>query len=157
MSYKCPTCGDRRIDVSIRTWAFLVEDPDDPESFETDIDEASNHDHEWDDESTGQCRICGHTAPMADFNDKPTDAWIVVQEGGSSSEIYAHSFDCEEGANLFRMGCSEGGYRTGKPVKVPAFLVDDPNFGIALEEILKTTLNLECVKVPEVDEDATPT
>lgn len=45
--------------------------------------------------------------------------WVVIQEGGSSVELYAHSFDTLQDAEAFRYSCAEGAYQTTDPIAVP--------------------------------------
>jgi hypothetical protein len=54
--YRCPTCKSaKHLDVTIETWARLIQPDDDPEAFQTDLDEADQHDHEWSDNSVMMC------------------------------------------------------------------------------------------------------
>lgn len=55
--YKCPECGSDALEVTIETWARLIQDEDGPQ---TDTDEAQHHDHEWGDNSVMRCVKCGH-------------------------------------------------------------------------------------------------
>lgn len=36
--------------------------------------------------------------------------WVAVQEGGSSGEIYLHSFDCAEEAGEYEKDCEKSSY-----------------------------------------------
>lgn len=48
-------------------------------------------------------------------------AYAVVQEGGSSVEIYLHVSDTLADAEAFRLDCTnDGGYRTSGVIEVPA-------------------------------------
>jgi len=50
---RCPSCkDDTQLEVIIKTGAMLTPDG-------TDIFEAANGDHEWDDESALACHSCG--------------------------------------------------------------------------------------------------
>lgn len=53
----CPTCKSKdHLEVVIETWAKLIQPNDEPEAFETDLDEAkTGHDHEWSENSVMQC------------------------------------------------------------------------------------------------------
>lgn len=52
------------------------------------------------------------------------DAFVVLQEGGSSAEQpYVSAWDTEEQANEHRASCAEAGYRTSKAIRVPSVFV----------------------------------
>ena len=54
--YRCPTCKSKdHLDVTIETWARLLQPDEEPEAFETDLDEAESHDHEWSANSVMMC------------------------------------------------------------------------------------------------------
>lgn len=36
--------------------------------------------------------------------------WVVVQEGGTSDEVYLHSFDTEDDARRFERSCEKASY-----------------------------------------------
>ena len=56
----CPDCqADTNLEIEIKTGALLKPDG-------TDIFEASNGDHIWDDESNAQCHECGWFGKVAD-------------------------------------------------------------------------------------------
>lgn len=49
--------------------------------------------------------------------------YLVIQEGGSSAELYPHLFDRRREAEVYRVACAkEGAYRTTPLIKVPARL-----------------------------------
>lgn len=51
--------------------------------------------------------------------------FIVIQEGGSSTELYANAFDSMEQARVFRESCADNGsYATTPPVEVPEKMAD---------------------------------
>ncbi len=66
-------------------------------------------------------------------------AYVVIQEGGSSGEIYVHAADSEAAAEDFRESCrDEGGYRTSDVIEVPAALAAQGEALYALlEEVLR--------------------
>lgn len=80
---------------------------------------------------------------------KSKKLFIVVQEGGSSSEYYIHAHDTLNEANKDRKGCAEASYRTSKPIEVPTALAkvlleNDPAesaFLEVLETVLRAPLN----------------
>lgn len=50
----------------------------------------------------------------------PKECFVVIQEGGSSTELYLHAFDSWKNAVDFRLSCmDEGAYCTTGPCKVP--------------------------------------
>jgi hypothetical protein len=54
--YQCPTCQSvDHLEVAISTWAKLIQPTDAPEDFQTDLDDASQHDHEWDSNAVMKC------------------------------------------------------------------------------------------------------
>ena len=64
-TYKCPVCQCKHsLEVVITTQAKLIQTDED--NLETDTDEASNRDHEWDDNSTMICG-CGFTGAAKEF------------------------------------------------------------------------------------------
>ena len=54
--YRCPICNSKdHLNVSMEVWAKLIQPDDEPEAFETDLDEAESHDHEWGNNSVMMC------------------------------------------------------------------------------------------------------
>ena len=54
--------------------------------------------------------------------------YCVVQEGGTSDELYLHSFDNVEDAEEHRHDCADSGsYRTSPVFSIPADLADHPD------------------------------
>jgi hypothetical protein len=51
---------------------------------------------------------------------KPETAHVVVQEGGSTGEFYAHAFTTRKAAAKYRRSCARAAYRATEPVEVPA-------------------------------------
>ncbi len=51
---------------------------------------------------------------------KPKTMLVVVQEGGSTDEFYAHAFSRRRDAAGFRRSCAKAAYRATEPVEVPA-------------------------------------
>jgi len=61
----CPQCGqDDEIDIAATVWVRLRPDG-------TDIFEAEDGDHEWENGSSAKCCACGHCATVAEFGAKP--------------------------------------------------------------------------------------
>lgn len=49
--------------------------------------------------------------------------WFLIQEGGSSTELYLHGWETEAEAEADRFACrDDGGYRTSAPIQGPAAL-----------------------------------
>ena len=70
--YKCPKCGSERLEVSIETWATLIQTDN---GFETDTTTASCGDHEWSENSVMLCCDCGEQDIADAFNvEAETDA-----------------------------------------------------------------------------------
>lgn len=82
-------------------------------------------------------------------------AFVLVQEGGISSELYVHSWDSFSEAEDDRVACSrDGAYRTSPIVEVPNRIANQEGFYEAVEALLQVSRELECVEVPEEDEQA---
>lgn len=81
---------------------------------------------------------------MAAKVQKGKPGFLVVQEGGSSTEMYAHGFEKLSHAEKYRKDCEkEGSYRTSVPVEIPAHFAGDPAFYAVVEEILKASLDVD--------------
>lgn len=79
--------------------------------------------------------------------------YLLVQEGGTSSELYVHAWDTLEAAEQDRIDCAaDGAYRTSEIVEAPASLVDHPDFYSVVEELLRASRDLECVEYAEEDD-----
>lgn len=84
--------------------------------------------------------------PAADAPAPETEptGYLVVQEGGSSTEIYTHGFNTEADADAYRASCSnDGSYRTSEPIAVPLSLMDHPAFGQVAEQIAAGAINVD--------------
>ncbi len=81
--------------------------------------------------------------------------FVVVQEGGSSTEIYLHVHDTAAEAEDDRVACADASYRTSAVVEVPGEVaaLGAPFYG-AVEDILKASLDFDYVDVPEGYGDA---
>jgi len=61
---RCPECGKGdEIDIAATVWVRLCPDG-------TDIFEAQNGDHEWEDASAAKCCSCGHDGVVSEFSTK---------------------------------------------------------------------------------------
>ena len=45
--------------------------------------------------------------------------YALIQEGGTSDELYLHVHDTMEEAEADRRSCAKGAYRTTEPIEVP--------------------------------------
>lgn len=69
--------------------------------------------------------------------------YCYVQEGGSSTEIYLHTFDTLADAEDGRIECAASAYRTSNIVEVPKKLADQEGFHDTIQEILMASLDFE--------------
>lgn len=75
--------------------------------------------------------------------DSDANVFVIVQEGGSSTELYIHEFEQREGAVNSRVHCAENGsYRTSEIIEVPASLANHPQFNEIVQQLVRATLNL---------------
>lgn len=78
----------------------------------------------------------------------PPTAFAVIQEGGTSSELYLSSFTFQEEALDFRRDCTrDGAYRTSSPIEIPAELnALGEMFYSVLDDVLSASTDdaLEC-------------
>ncbi|TXH16597.1 MAG: hypothetical protein E6R03_05215 [Hyphomicrobiaceae bacterium] len=67
---------------------------------------------------------------------KRKHGYIVIQQGGSSSELYLHAFDTLSEVRQYRKSCDNAAYETSEPVEVPLRLLDDKEFVDIAEAIV---------------------
>ena len=78
MSISCRQCGRAdELDVEILVWARLTDDG-------TDIDEAHQTDHEWDDNSMLHCDHCGHSETIGANKKPPRRLRSSAKKGGAA-------------------------------------------------------------------------
>lgn len=66
--------------------------------------------------------------------------YVLIQEGGSSAELYVHAHASLADAEADRVSCEEGGsYRTSEIVEVPASLAAHPQFYEVVEQLVRAT------------------
>ena len=84
------------------------------------------------------------------------DAFVVLQEGGSSMEgPYVSSWDSEEEANEHRVDCAKGSYRTSAPIQVPSvFAAFAEEFYELLDAVVATDFEYAPVSDQETEEEA---
>lgn len=71
-------------------------------------------------------------------------AFVLIQEGGSSSELYIHAHATYTEAFADRVSCAEdGSYRTSEIIEVPADLASHPKFYEVMEQLVRATLTLD--------------
>lgn len=73
--------------------------------------------------------------------DKKT-AFVVVQQGGATSEVYVHAFDTKGEANTYRKSCDRATYNTTEVLSVPNKIVETCDDVEALEAVVKAAVQL---------------
>lgn len=69
--------------------------------------------------------------------------YVLIQEGGSSTELYAHAHNTLADAKADRVSCArDGSYRTSRIVPVPADLANHPQFYDIVEQLVRASLAL---------------
>jgi hypothetical protein len=68
--------------------------------------------------------------------------FILIQEGGSSQELYLHTHNTMEEAKRDRISCAEASYSTSPVLEVPKSLADHPDFHAVVESLLGMTFEL---------------
>lgn len=108
------------------------------------------HDSEWDALEAANELIAKADAKAATLGEPPTPAFVVVQEGGSSGELYIHSSPSEEDAVAFRESCADAAYRTSGVIEVPAALAaHGEELYVLLEAVAVGTNNLDVFEPEE--------
>lgn len=90
-------------------------------------------------------------ADSAFLNDVHGPAYVVVQQGGSSCEMYVHSHDSEEDAENHRVDCArDGAYRTSPVIPVPASVAAlSELFYESVVAIVEASVQMELVDVDD--------
>jgi hypothetical protein len=84
---------------------------------------------------------------VSPYEKQQESVFVVVQEGGSSTELYVQQFDSSDAAHDYRVDCwKNGAYRTSPIVEVPRTLADHPGFDDAVQELLKAVQEVEGVE-----------
>lgn len=79
-----------------------------------------------------------------------TQGYLVVQEGGSSREMYVHGFDTIASADAYReSSVKEGAYRTSPPIQLPKSLLEHPEFFEVAESIAKGAVDVDYPEVTD--------
>ncbi len=63
---------------------------------------------------------------------------LVIQEGGSTGEIYVHGFYSLRDARRFRASAARAAYRTSAPIRVPIEFEEHLD---VIQDIVKAALN----------------
>lgn len=82
--------------------------------------------------------------------DEPV-GFLVIQEGGSSDELYSKTFTTESDALDFRQSAAQSSYATSEPISVPLVLLDHPLFSEIAERIAAAAGDVD---YPEDEQDA---
>jgi hypothetical protein len=78
------------------------------------------------------------------MSDVQEPAYVLIQEGGSSLELYVHAYHSVEEAEQGRIGCAEGAYRTSPVLEVPAELAGHGETLYSfLEDFVRLVLNID--------------
>ena len=93
---------------------------------------------------------CESPVETALAGDKEPVGFLVIQEGGSSDELYANAYETEADALDFRQSAAESSYPTSEPIAVPLVILDHPEF---IEIAQKIALAAGAVDYPDDDED----
>lgn len=91
------------------------------------------------------------------YND-PKPAFVLIQEGGSSTEHYVHAWDTQGEAEQDRINCTkDGSYRTSEIVEVPGAIANQPGFYDAVAELVNAACQtMDYVEVPEPNDGYDP-
>lgn len=70
---------------------------------------------------------------------KPGHLYLVVQQGGASTEMYLHAFDTYEQARNYRRSCDRASYASSRPIRVSEALAE--HLGV-IEGVLDAAMDL---------------
>lgn len=80
----------------------------------------------------------------ASVEDSKGPHFLVIQEGGSSQELYVQSLFTRAQAARYQASCgTEGAYRTSDVIEVPADLAEHPDFYRIAEQLAQAVFSLE--------------
>lgn len=75
---------------------------------------------------------------------KDGPVYMLIQEGGSSAELYIHAHETFSEAENDRVSCADdGSYRTSEIIEVPSDLAAHPKFFEVAEQLARATLTLD--------------
>ena len=66
--------------------------------------------------------------------------YLIVQEGGTTGELYVHTHNNRRSAEKDRVSCAGAGYRTTPVIRVPRALADTPRFYEILEAVARSVV-----------------
>jgi hypothetical protein len=93
------------------------------------------------------------TACRAATLEEPKPAFVLIQEGGSSAELYVHAWDTRCEAEQDRIDCTrDGSYRTSDIVEVPGALANNPGFYDTVAALVKAAS--QTLDYVETEDDA---
>ena len=76
-------------------------------------------------------------------------AFLFIQEGGSSGEIYAHIFGAKGDAEFNRLGCGKAGYNTSEVVAMPGLFGLQPGVADVLGQVACVARHLTHAESPK--------
>lgn len=99
-------------------------------------------------------RLHAHAEPLRPYCPTATavvgSVFVLIQEGGTSEELYVHAHDSRDAAEQDRVDCwTDGAYRTSEIIEVPASLASQPGFYEFAEALLKASHHLDGVEAEE--------
>ena len=97
-------------------------------------------------------RISVRLGDAALFKQVPHSAFLLIQEGGSSKELYLHAHSSYAEAQQDRLDCSQDGcYRTSAVVEAPAVLCAlGEKFYSTFDSLLSALAELEAVDASQL-------
>ena len=69
--------------------------------------------------------------------------YLVVQQGGSSTEFYIHALSTLRQVERYRKSCDRAAYATSEPIEVPAALVEQDGFLDAVQDVMSAMAGIE--------------
>ncbi len=81
---------------------------------------------------------------MASKPKTPPPVLVVIQQGGSTQELYVHTFDTVKEVKAYRRSAQRASYRTSPEFEVPRALADTPGFCDALQSAMEAAGELVC-------------
>ncbi|QYY33702.1 hypothetical protein K2O51_31140 (plasmid) [Cupriavidus pinatubonensis] len=84
---------------------------------------------------------------------KPADDgphFVVIQEGGTSTELHLHSFNTAADAEQYRVGCvSDGAYRTSPCIQIAPSLANHPQFYEIAGQLIQAITEIDYAEEPD--------
>lgn len=99
---------------------------------------------------TAPTLVANLSAEQEALLEKVSPGFVLIQEGGSSTEHYIHAHGSLEDAQDDRISCAQGAYRTTPVMEIsPALSALGEDFYEAAEQLLYIQDDLTCVEVPD--------